>query len=170
MSDTPTDAREGPIRNALKSRWRGMLLGLTGGFVGTVSMSSFREPAARAYPPTAEFWAKYVSDDEPEDHPLPAFVLHLLYGTVAGGAFGALVGTADDRSGPDADADEGAGDEIRRWTILGALYGLVLSELGLHLLLRGVNDQELTADERFLFHIGHLVYGVTLGTWCGYRD
>lgn len=137
------------------------MLGLTGGFVATVSMSAFREPTARAYPPTAKFWAKFVSGEEPEDHPLPAIVLHLLYGTLAGGAFGLLVGTSENRE---------VERSLHLWTVLGAGYGLVLSELGLHLLLEGLNDQDVQKDERFLFHLGHLVYGLTLGAWCGFRD
>jgi hypothetical protein len=27
----------------------------------------------------------------------------------------------------------------------------------------------LDADERLVFHVGHLVYGLTLGTWLGSR-
>ncbi|MFC6724873.1 hypothetical protein ACFQE1_10920 [Halobium palmae] len=92
---------------------------------------------------------------------LPAVVLHLLYGTLAGGAFGGLVGTSEHRRRERS---------LHLWTGLGAVYGLVLSELGLHVLLERVNDQDVPPDERFLFHLGHLVYGLTLGAWCGYRD
>lgn len=178
VNDEPTGRTDRRIVTVAKSKGRGVLLGLTGGFVATLSMSAFREPTARAYPPTAEFWAKYVSGDDPADHLLPAVVLHLLYGTLAGGLFGALVGTSEDaaeaaargRVGPDDPAGDDAASRVRRWTVLGGVYGLLLSEFGQHVLLERVNDESLTPDQRFLFHLGHLVYGLTLGAWCGYRD
>jgi hypothetical protein len=156
----PTDGAD-PEPTAARSRVRGLLLGLAGGAVATASMSVFREPTARAYPPTAEFWAEFVSGGEPDEHPIPAVVLHLLYGTLAGGAFGATVGAAGDRSSK---------RPLSAWAVAGAVYGVALSEFGLRVLLRRVNGQELSPDERVLFHLGHLVYGLTLGSWCGYRS
>jgi hypothetical protein len=156
-STAPTDDADSGS-NATGSSVRGLLLGLAGGAVATVAMSVFREPTARAYPPTAEFWAKFVSGGEPGDHPIPAAVLHLLYGALAGGAFGATVGGRDD------------GRSLYARAGTGAAYGAALSEFGLHVLLRRVNGQEVSPDERALFHLGHLVYGLTLGGWCGYRS
>ncbi|WP_202932524.1 hypothetical protein [Halorussus salinus] len=149
------------------SRVRQIREGAVGGFVATLVMTAYRLPISRSLPPTARFWATFVGDGDEEDYPGPAIVLHLLYGTVAGavfGAAGALVG----RDAPTADPDE----EARREEVgllAGVGYALALSWVGERVLLRGLLGMAPDRDESLVFHVGHAVYGLTLGTWVGSR-
>lgn len=133
--------------------------GAVGGFLGTVSMTAFREPTARSLPPTARFWVRYVADGAPDDHPLPAFALHLLYGVGAGVAYAALL--------PRHVRDSAS---LSHSLAFGAAYGGVLSAFGSRVVLPGLLDLELSADESALFHAGHVVYGLSLGAWVGTRQ
>ncbi|PSQ00809.1 hypothetical protein BRC94_05130 [Halobacteriales archaeon QS_5_70_17] len=140
---------------------RGALRGALGGIVGTVAMTLYRAPVARSLPPTAEFWAQYVGEGEPEDYPGPALALHLLYGAAGGVVFGALF----DR----LDADRSLIREALG-AVCGAWYGLSLSAFGQPVILRGLLGQRLDASESFLFHAGHVVYGLVLGHWAASRQ
>ena len=149
-------------------RAAGIAEGSKGGFVATLVMTAFRLPISRSLPPTARFWTKFVSGGNPDDHLVPAVALHLLYGTAGGAAFGALA-PGDSRR---TSADE-ARENTRREALgllLGVAYGLALSAFGERVVLERVLDMNLESDERFVFHVGHLVYGLTLGTWMGSRS
>jgi len=130
--------------------------GLAGGVVATAVMTAYRLPAFRALPPTAEFWATYVGEDDPEEHVAVGMVLHVLYGAGGGGLFG----LAFDR------LDFGTGTR-RRWAgvLLGVAYGLLLAVVGTRVVFRRVLDERLDDDEAFVFVVGHAVYGIALGTW-----
>jgi hypothetical protein len=65
-------------------------VGLLGGLVATVTMTIFRMPISESPPPTADLWAQYVGGGEPGDHALVGLLLHLAYGTAAGGALAPL--------------------------------------------------------------------------------
>ncbi|WP_266078878.1 hypothetical protein [Haladaptatus caseinilyticus] len=134
--------------------------GLVGGLISTVVMTSFRMPIAHSLPPTSAFWARFVGDGEDSDYPLQGLVLHLLYGMAGGGLFALLFEQRVTESGH---MDEAYG------TLLGTVYGLLLSEFGIHVVLKRVLRMELQSDERFVFHLSHLIYGVTLGAWSGSR-
>lgn len=142
--------------------------GAVGGFVATLVMTAYRLPISRSLPPTARFWALYVAGGDEDDYPVPALVLHLLYGTVAGavfGAAGALVGR-DDRTATDPD-EEARREEVG--LLAGVSYALALSWVGERVLLRGLLGMDPERDESLVFHVGHAVYGLTLGTWVGSR-
>lgn len=135
-----------------------VLTGVEGGLFATVVMTLFREPTARALPPTAEFLALYL-DGEPAEYPVAALVLHLLYGTSAGVVFVpffAMFGNTDE--------PETIG------LLTGAIYGLASSVFGRRIVLAQVLDLELDTDEVAVFHAGHLIYGLTLGVWVGSRS
>jgi len=36
-------------------------------------------------------------------------------------------------------------------------------------LLRGLLDEDLDPDEALIFHLSHVIYGITLGAWLGSR-
>lgn len=133
--------------------------GITGGIAGTIAMTVYRAPVFRALPPSAEFWAVLVGG-EPDEHVLPGIVLHLWYGVGAGALCGLLASVVHVFD---------AGDRSRGLPALalGTVYSLVLSAFGDRVLLRWLLDLELDADETLVFHVGHLVYGLTLGTWLG---
>ncbi|RDI69747.1 hypothetical protein DWB78_18075 [Halopelagius longus] len=149
---------------------RGGVKGLAAGGVATVVMSCFRISISQSPPPTSWFWAKYVSGGEPEDHLVPGAILHLFYGIVAGGVFGALVSAPSDSSDP---RDGGEADERsqvtteQKTTALGLVYGILISVFGTATLIRRVLQLDLDEDERFVFHASHVVYGLALGAWFG---
>lgn len=133
---------------------------MQGGFVATLVMTAYRMPISRSLPPTANFWATYVGGGDPEQYPIQGLLFHLLYGTVAGGVFG--VGFSS-RSG-----ETEAHTEIRG--VLRAIgFSVVLSAFGSRVVLGRLLGMDLEPDEALVFHLGHLVYGLTLGTWLGSR-
>lgn len=140
------------------SRLHGAATGVVGGLIATLVMSAFRIPISRSPPPTAAFWARFLGDGEPEDYAGRGLILHLLYGTVGGGIFGALVGPH--LAGTEAHREEQA-------ALLGTGYGVLLSLFGVPVLLERLLGMSLEEDERFVFHMSHVVYGLTLGTWFG---
>lgn len=148
------DDREG----VAVGRLRRIRLGLLGGLVATVVMTAFRLPISESLPPTARFWARYVGGGDGSEYPVPALLLHLGYGALAGGVYGALCGS---RRLPSTAARE------RRGMVCGTAYGLALSVFGVRVVLARLLDVDLEPDERLVFHAGHLVYGFTLGTWFG---
>ena len=142
-------------------RWAGH--GLVGGLLATVVMTLYRAPVAASLPPTAAFWARFVAGGDPEDHPRPALLLHLGYGAGGGALFGLLFRAtgADERSALPREATG---------VSLGTLYGAVLSVVGSRVVLRRLLAMDLDIVEAVVFHAGHLVYGLTLGTWVGTRE
>ena len=145
-----------------ESRERGFLRwalnGAVGGALATVVMTVYRMPVTASLPPTARFWAKFVAGGEPEDHPLPGLVLHALYGASAGAAFGGLFRPFSTRSDSE-NSREASG------VVLGTLYALALSVFGDRVVLGGLLSTDLDATESLVFHVGHLVYGLSLGSW-----
>lgn len=144
-------------RESVRRSW---FAGAVGGFLATVVMTLFREPAARSFPPTARFWTRYVADGDPDDHPLAAFTLHLLYGTVGGIVYG----------NPIATRLLGDSEAVAWFLCTGTAYGAGLSLFGSRVVLPRLLDVNLSADEAAIFHAGHLVYGLTLGAWVGTRQ
>lgn len=130
--------------------------GCVGGLAATVGMTVYRIPVFRALPPTAEFWARYVSGGDVKQHFGPGLLLHVLYGVVGGFVYGLLASFLDV---PDPDARE-------QLSILGGLgYGLALSVFGSRIVFVRVLGRELQSEDALVFHVGHAVYGVTLGTF-----
>ncbi|WP_253741523.1 hypothetical protein [Halorientalis sp. IM1011] len=140
------------------SRRDALGLGLVGGAVATVVMTAFRIPITDSLPPTAEFWARFVGNGEPTDYPLVALVLHLCYGMGAGAAFGAVF--VPRTSGSDA-------REEWQGTALATGYAMLLSVFGTRVMLERVLGLDLDPDERWIFHVSHAIYGLTLGAWLG---
>lgn len=140
-------------------------VGAAGGLVATVVMTAFRLPISRSLPPTDEFWRRYVRRDGSGSATVPALLLHLLYGAGAGVAYVALeprlVGTDPTRPSE-------ARAELRG-VVTAVGYSLVLSAFGLRVLLDWLLDEELEPDEELIFHLGHAIYGITLGAWLGSR-
>lgn len=134
--------------------------GLQAGFVATIIMTAFRLPIMRSLPPSANFWARYVTNGNPDDHPVAGLGLHLLYGTSAGGVFGLLF--------PVLSAERSIEPE-QRGLVWGSVFGMMLSLIGSQLMLDELLDIRLDADELALFHAAHLVYGISLGAWVGSR-
>lgn len=144
-----------------KTTLRAVARGCVGGLIATVVMTLYRMPIFRALPPTAEFWAQYVGGGEAEEYPLVGFVLHLLYGAAAGAAFGPAFAALDSRTSVGRD-ELGVG--------AGLTYGLVLSAFGSRVLLRRLLGRELEPEHALVFHVGHAIYGLTLGTWLASRE
>ncbi|WP_306060343.1 DUF6789 family protein [Natronococcus wangiae] len=141
--------------------YRATIRGITGGLIATAIMTLYRLPIFSALPPTAEFWARFVGGGEPERYPLHGLVLHFLYGAVAGGVFGTLFAIVDRQTYLDRE---------RLGLLSGLAYGLVLSAVGHRIIFRYLLDRELADDEALVFHVGHAIYGLTLGTWFGTHE
>lgn len=136
--------------------------GAVGGLLATVAMTVYRLPVARSLPPTAAFWARYVGDAPAEEYSGVGLALHLAYGAGAGAVFGALFRAA------------GLGElsEHRReaaGVAFGTLYGLALSAFGSRVVLGRLLEMDPAPDEALVFHVGHVVYALALGTWVGSR-
>lgn len=141
--------------------YRAAIRGVKGGLIATAVMTLYRLPIFRALPPTAEFWARFVGGGDAEQYPLHGLALHFLYGAVAGGVFGPAFAVIDRRTGFDRE---------RLGLVSGLAYGLVLSLVGHRLIFRHLLERELAPDEAIVFHVGHAIYGLTLGTWFGRRE
>ncbi len=142
------------------SRVETIVRGVQAGLVATLIMTAFRLPIVRSLPPSANAWARYVSGEEPEDHPAVGLLLHLGYGTSAGTAFAFLFARleAEDTFEPE-----------QRGLLWGSVYGMVLSAIGSEIMLGKLLEVRLETDELALFHAAHLVYGLALGSWVGSR-
>ena len=137
-----------------------VLRGIQAGFVATIIMTAFRLPILRSLPPSANFWAQFVTGDDPEEHTFMGLVLHFVYGIQAGAIFGGLFALQD---------AERSIEPEQRGLVWGSIYGMVLSAFGSQFMLKELLDIRLEADELALFHAGHLVYGLSLGAWVGSR-
>jgi len=168
MSDTNspdgrTDSIRRPVDHAL---WGRIRRGIEGGALATLVLTAYRLPVTRSLPPTAEFWSKFVSEDAASDHPVVALVLHVLYGVAAGVGFAVLVSSREPvRSGSGIGPPSPSGEASV--TVFGLVYGLALSAFGEKIVLGAMLDTD--PDDRFAFHIGHVLYGITLGSWIGTR-
>ncbi|RQG94655.1 DUF6789 family protein [Natrarchaeobius chitinivorans] len=160
--DSKTDDGPGSVdaESRLEHAARATIRGVQAGFVATVIMTAFRLPIMRSLPPSANFWAQYVTGGDPDDHPTAGLVLHLLYGVQAGAVFGALFALFD--------ADRSIEPE-QRGLVWGSVYGMALSAFGSQIMLKELLGTTLESDELALFHASHLVYGIALGAWVGSR-
>lgn len=145
--------------------------GLEGGLLATLVMTVYRLPVSRSLPPTAEFWATFVSQNDPQGAAVPALVLHAGYGGATGVVFAALLGHRRSVTGDEFDAESPPGPPTYTGEVstaaLGVLYGAVLSVVGERLVLGRLLG--IDPDDRVAFHIGHLLYGTALGAWVGTR-
>lgn len=136
-----------------------LAVGVKGGSIATAVMTLFRMPISRSPPPTAHFWAKFVAGGDPDEHLAVGLGLHFLYGIGGGVAFTSLLSRL--RPG-----DTEVEDEVKGVSA-GLAFGLALSFIGSRILLERVLDMDLEPHERFVFHVSHVIYGLTLGAWCG---
>jgi hypothetical protein len=157
-SRTEPESVNGPSR--AEHATRAAIRGIQAGFVATLIMTAFRLPILRSLPPSANFWATYVSGGDPEDHPLIGLILHFVYGIQGGVVFGVLFALFD--------ADRSIEPE-QRGLVWGSVFGMALSAFGSQIMLKELLDIRLDADELALFHAAHLVYGISLGAWVGSR-
>ena len=140
---------------------RAVVRGVVGGFIATTVMTLYRIPVFRALPPTAEFWAKFVGSGEAEQYPIEGLLLHFGYGGAAGGLFGLAFG----RLSFETDVEK-----VRSGIFAGLGFGLLLSVFGTRVVFDRLLDEDLETDEALVFHVGHAIYGLTLGTWLSSRE
>ena len=160
--------RTGPVTDSSsgEATVRGSVLGAKGGLVATIAMTAFRMPISESPPPPAWFWQKFVArGGDPEDYPLQALFLHVIYGIGGGAAFGTLF--ASRLAAENGESDEAEARRERKATLWGLAYGLALSQFGVSVIFKRLLDVELQRDERFIFHVSHAIYGLTLGAWFG---
>lgn len=130
--------------------------GLTGGLAATLVMTAAMMMIGDGGPPpTAGLVAKFAGGDA-SDHARPGMVLHLIYGTIAGGVF--AVGAP------------ALGFELNTIPLtlgLGLLYGLVLMFGGMAFWVRMVIGMEPDRGMILTFGVVHIVYGLVLGAFLG---
>lgn len=137
------------------------LRGAAGGFAATVVMTVFRIPIFRALPPTSELWAQYVGGGEAEEYTVPGYVLHLTYGTVAGSVLGTVFPSIDRRSPLRTEVTA---------LLSGVVFGTLLSVFGVRVVFAHLLHRELDEEHVLVFHVAHVVYGLTIGMWLGERE
>lgn len=130
--------------------------GLVGGLVATIVMSIVMRAMGGGPPPTANLLAKFQGG-EPEEHMMPGMLLHLVYGTIAGGILVVIVTAAALAVGsPTA------------WIVTGLVYGIILLMVGALGWVRGAIGMKPDRQTMIGFAVVHLVYGLVLGAWLGY--
>jgi len=134
--------------------------GVVGGLIATAVMTVYRFPIFRALAPTAELWV-LLRGGEPEQYPGVGLVLHFLYGAVGGGVFGFIFHQVQFRT---------ARGQRTGSLVLALGYGIVLSFIGTRVVFRRLLGEKLEPDEAAVFHVGHVIYGLTLGTWLSSRE
>jgi len=135
--------------------------GFGGGLIATAIMTAYRIPIFRALPPTAEFWALYVGEERADRYLLEGLLLHALYGGVAGAVFAPPYEYLRSKTTRSAE---------RLGVLAGIGYGLLLSAFGKRVVFEYVLHDDLDPDGALVFHVGHAMYGVTLGTWISTRE
>lgn len=135
-----------------------ILNGLVGGFVATLVMTGFMMTMGDdSPPPTALLWAKYVGDGEPDQYMMQGMVLHLLYGTIAGGVFAWVINLLNLSVAT-----------LSGGLLWGIVWGLVLFMMGAGFWMMMVLDISPDRDMAMQFGGFHLVYGIVLGLWVVY--
>lgn len=135
-----------------------LLSGVVGGFVATIVMTVFMTQLGDdSPPPTALFWAKYVGDGGPEEAMMPGMVLHLVYGTIAGGAFVLLL--------PILGLSFASVGSAVLW---GLVWGVVLFIFAAAFWMMMVLGMDPEKKQVGMFLLFHLIYGAILGAWIGY--
>lgn len=133
-----------------------ILGGLIGGLVATIVMSAVMKWMGDSPPPTANFLATFLAGD-PADFMMPGVVLHLLYGTIAGGVFVTVVTTV------------GLGITTpTSWIGVGIAYGVILMIGGAIVWIRGVIGMVPDREMMIQIAVVHVVYGIVLGAWIAY--
>lgn len=145
----------GTDRGRLRQAAITVLKGVVGGLLGTATMTGYRAPLFAGLPPTAEFWSQFVAGGDPSEYPVQALLMHFLYGAGAGGVFGAVAAAVD------VDLLEG---RTVTSMLLATGYSVLLSVFGSRIVLRRLLGIELSSDEALVFHVGHVIYGLSLGT------
>lgn len=133
-----------------------LISGSVGGLVATIVMSMVMRGMGGGPPPTAALLAKFQGG-EPEEYAMPGMLLHIVYGTVAGGVLVAVISAASlGISG------------LVTWIGVGVAYGIVLMIGGAMGWIRGVIGLEPDKEMMKTFAVVHVVYGLVLGGWLGY--
>lgn len=129
--------------------------GLVGGLVATIVMSLVMKGMGGGPAPTAALLAKFQGG-EPAEYEKPGMLLHLVYGTVAGGVLVAVVAAvAPGVSG------------LTAWIGVGLAYGIVLLMGGAMGWVKGVIGMDPDKEMMKTFAVVHIVYGLVLGAWLG---
>lgn len=134
-----------------------LVSGLVGGLVATIGMSIVMKVMGGGPPPTANFIARFTGGD-PGEYAMPGMLLHLVYGTVAGGVLVALAVAVLDVS---------LVGDLGGALLWGVVWGILLMVVGAVVWIRGVIGMRPTGGMMMQFGVVHLVYGLVLGAWLG---
>lgn len=130
--------------------------GIVGGFLGAVAMVVLMDLLeVQEYPPSVQFWARFLGNGNPDNYVGAGLFLHVIYGTVVGGLYPRLAYV----SGAGADLYAG-------WPLAivgGILFGVVLFVVAVLYRIVGLFRMEMAPRQVWTLAMLHLVYGVVLG-------
>ena len=126
------------------------LSGLVGGLLGAAAMTVAATVARDSAWPSAVVWAMYFGDGDPGNYRTPGLAVHLVYGTLAGAAFAALVG----EPGPATLVDA---------LVLSVGWAVVLAAVAAGFWLHLLVGAELDRGALVRMADVHLAYGAVLG-------
>ncbi|WP_435076439.1 hypothetical protein [Halococcus sp. AFM35] len=144
----------------LRNNRRPAVLGFLGGLIATCTLTVFRLPVSRSLPPTANFWAEYVAGGDLSEYSEEAMLLHLLYGALGGSLFAVLFSKFDELSPVPTELNG---------VLFGALTSIPFSLFGTNVVLSRILGMEMDDNEVMIFHVGHIVWGLSIGAWVGSR-
>lgn len=130
--------------------------GVVGGLLGAVAMVVLMDLLeVQEYPPSVQFWARFLGSGKPDNYVGAGLFLHVVYGTVAGGLYPRLAWLA------------GAGGELYAgWPlglVGGLIFGVVLFFVAVLYRIFGLFRMEMAPRQVWTLALLHLVYGVVLG-------
>lgn len=135
-----------------------LVSGLIGGLIATIVMTVFMMMLGDdSPPPTALFWSKYIGSGSPDEHMMPGIILHLLYGTIAGGVFALLVPLIGFVSVA----------SIGTAILWGLIYAVGLFIAAAVFWMKIILQLEADMQMAGMFLVFHLIYGLVLGAWIG---
>lgn len=149
-----------PVGINLRNDRHPAVLGFQGGLIATCTLTVFRLPISRSLPPTANFWTEYVAGGDLGDNPEEAMLLHLLYGAIGGSIFAVLFDRFDELSPVSTELDG---------VFFGLLTSIPFSLFGTRIALKRLLGMDMDDNELMIFHVSHLVWGLSVGAWVGSR-
>lgn len=134
-------------------------VGVIGGILGAATVQALVRWRNLGYPPSTQFWSKYLGDGEPGEYVRQGMYLHLLYGAVAGGVypkFFYLGGIRVDLYG------------TLPWSLaIGLAFGLLAFVVAMVFVALGLVEMDVTGERVAAFLSLHLAYGLVVGAVVG---
>jgi len=134
-------------------------VGVIGGILGAATVQATIRWTGLGYPPSTQFWSKYLGDGDPGEYVRQGMYLHLLYGAVAGGVYPRLfylLGIRVDLYG------------TLPWSLaIGLAFGLIAFVVAMGFVALRIVEMDVSGERVAAFLSLHLVYGLVVGAVVG---